>query len=237
MHQHLLGRAFRLPLPTAILEVADEFLLLGVDRDDGLLAPQIRSRRGIDVLELGVAVGMRGALPSLPHGPEAIAESVEQPAHRGGTHLPTILRERRSELRSALARPPQWRHRVSAGERVHQPLQRGLQPWLRHPEARTPSSRAAHPPGIDRAPLNFTATVANRLPSQAGSGRNDCVPAVPESPRFGCSPKTARTLVEYRSNNRVFCNDGGFHCLVSPHASSKALARWVGKLVLAQRLR
>ena len=59
----LLGVALGLPLPAAVLEVADQFLLLGVHRDDRLAPPLERSDLAVDVLELGVAVGVRAALP------------------------------------------------------------------------------------------------------------------------------------------------------------------------------
>jgi hypothetical protein len=53
---HRLGRPARLPLPAAVLEVADALLLLGVDRDDRLAPPLERPDPPGEVLELGVAV-------------------------------------------------------------------------------------------------------------------------------------------------------------------------------------
>jgi hypothetical protein len=47
-----LGLSFRTQFTAAILEVANEFLLLGVDRDDRLASSLERLHFGIDVLEL-----------------------------------------------------------------------------------------------------------------------------------------------------------------------------------------
>jgi hypothetical protein len=52
----------------AFLEVADQFLLLGVDGDDGLVLGLRRNDFRIDVFELGVSVGMFRAFIRLAVG-------------------------------------------------------------------------------------------------------------------------------------------------------------------------
>jgi hypothetical protein len=49
----------------AVLEVADQLLLLGVDRDDGLACGLGRNHLRVDVLELRIAIGMARALKGL----------------------------------------------------------------------------------------------------------------------------------------------------------------------------
>jgi hypothetical protein len=44
-----------------VLEVADQFLLLCINRDDRLLLGLCRNDLGVDIFELGIAVGMLGA--------------------------------------------------------------------------------------------------------------------------------------------------------------------------------
>ena len=58
---NLFGIAPRAPLTARVLEVADQLLLLGIDRDDRLLLGQGGARRAIEGGELGVAIGMRVA--------------------------------------------------------------------------------------------------------------------------------------------------------------------------------
>ncbi len=61
MHADLFGLPVRTPIPTAILEIPDQFLLFRIHRDRRLAAFQESRHLGIEVLELRVAVGMRGA--------------------------------------------------------------------------------------------------------------------------------------------------------------------------------
>jgi hypothetical protein len=82
MHPDRLGLSLRTQLTPAILEVANEFLLLGVDRDDRLASslerlyfridPTFRWRHANvpkrrDVLELSVTVGMAWCLRASLH--------------------------------------------------------------------------------------------------------------------------------------------------------------------------
>src|SRR5258708_8658352 len=58
MHIHLNGLPFRLPFLPGIPVVSDQFLLLGVDRNDGPASAQERLALALDVAELSIAVGM-----------------------------------------------------------------------------------------------------------------------------------------------------------------------------------
>ena len=69
IYTNLLGLALRSPFPTAVFEVADQLLFLGVHRDHRLAALLEQSHRGVDVLELGVAI--RWSLGSLAIAPES----------------------------------------------------------------------------------------------------------------------------------------------------------------------
>ena len=60
-----LGLALRAPLPTAVLEIADQLLLLGIDRDRRLLGGDRRLDPLVDVAKLRVAVGVARALSGL----------------------------------------------------------------------------------------------------------------------------------------------------------------------------
>jgi hypothetical protein len=75
--------ATRLALGTVVRplvgEVADELFLLGVDRDYRLIVGLEGADPGIDVLELGVTVGMLAAVVGLAVGLAAVAELVQQP--------------------------------------------------------------------------------------------------------------------------------------------------------------
>ena len=57
-HANFLGRALRPPFAPSVLEVADEFLLLGVDRDRGLTRRERFFHPIVDVVELRIAIGV-----------------------------------------------------------------------------------------------------------------------------------------------------------------------------------
>ena len=65
---HAQWGAFRTIIGSAILEVADQLLLLCVEGDDGLLLTRRRNDFRVDIFELGVAVGMLGAFIRLAIG-------------------------------------------------------------------------------------------------------------------------------------------------------------------------
>ena len=157
---HLLRPAGRLPFSPAIPEIPDQFLLLGVDRDDRLLMLQETIRRGIEVLKLRVAIEVRRAFMALPRRLQAIAQIVEEPAHCRRADAPSLLRQRGRQFRATLAGPPQGRHRVAAGQRIDQRLQGVPEARLRVLEAGTPGAHAALPVG-GRAAAYFPTRVAS----------------------------------------------------------------------------
>src|SRR6202140_2392967 len=65
MYPNLFGIAPRAPLPSAILKVVNQFLLLRVDRDHGLLTGQHACHALIVVGELGIAIRMAVPLARL----------------------------------------------------------------------------------------------------------------------------------------------------------------------------
>ena len=78
---------------------------------------------GVDVLELGVAVGVAGAFARLAVGLQAEAEaSIQQgPADQLLTGDEASLGQRRGEMALAQADPPQRSLRVTADRRLHHP--------------------------------------------------------------------------------------------------------------------
>ena len=86
VHLHVLRRLRRLPLPAGVLEFPDQFLLLRVDGDHRLALLQEGRGRRVDVLELGVAIGMLLPFAGLPQRLETVAERVQQASDGARTH-------------------------------------------------------------------------------------------------------------------------------------------------------
>jgi len=77
----------------------------------------------IEVLKLGIAIRVVRSLQRLAVGLQTVSQIVEHPAHQLVTglmpHLPQFLRQ----LPQALTGPTQWRFRIAASNRLHQPFQ------------------------------------------------------------------------------------------------------------------
>jgi len=115
MDVDLFGLAGGLPLGATVGDAPDQLLLLGVHRDDRLPRGQMRPSLLVEVAELGVTVGMLGALQGLDRALQPVALLLEQPAD-GVVADPMALRgERRSQLPGGLAGPAQRTLRVAAG--------------------------------------------------------------------------------------------------------------------------
>ena len=106
MNIDLLGAPPGLPLLTAVLEVADQFLLLRIDGDDWLISRLERLDRRIDVLELRIAVRMTCSLAVLAQDMEAIPQVVKLPLHAHMAHAKAVPLEFPCQSPCALTGPP-----------------------------------------------------------------------------------------------------------------------------------
>src|SRR5262249_12561649 len=114
--------AFWLPFPSAVLEVPDEFFLLGVDRNHRLTALLKGTPQGMDIFERFISIRMGIAFSRLAIALPAVARLVQQTAHgRVATSVSLVGQFTRQGSR-ALARPSQRRLRVTARHRVNEVL-------------------------------------------------------------------------------------------------------------------
>ena len=113
--------------PAIVAEVADQFLLLGVDRDHRLLFCQSRTHLNVDVGELGVAVRMAVAFLGLAVALQAVARRVEQLGHQGAARLVPLLLQCFGQSSHGFAGPPQRRFRIPSRRRFDQRLEIGDQ--------------------------------------------------------------------------------------------------------------
>ena len=186
--EHRFRLARWLPFPPSVLELANQFLLLRVDRNHRLPAPQEPDCRRIDVLKLGIAVRVRGALTPLLRGLQAVAQLPEEAAHGRRTHTPPALRQRRRELRATLARPPQP---ATSGPRAsgdRPALQGRGDAGLRRLDAGPPCPRSAQALRRCHAAHDLIAPLPNRLTRQAGRRRHHRVTAIPNGPAIPSRP-------------------------------------------------
>ena len=73
------------PSATLVGEVADQFLVLGIDTDDRIACAQELLSHTTNVVKLAVAVGMHCARQALAVGDQAKAQLAQQPTDCGAT--------------------------------------------------------------------------------------------------------------------------------------------------------
>ena len=119
------GLAAGTPLPPGIAEIPDQFLLFRVDRDDRLTAPLEGPHPPVDVLELGVAIGMVVSFLGLAVGLQAVPQVVQQGGDGLVAHGMALAAQFLGQFPGALGGPAQGRLRIAAGGRFDQGLQGG----------------------------------------------------------------------------------------------------------------
>ncbi len=145
-HVDLLGLPGRLVLPTAVLELPDQLLLLGIDRDHGLTGPGVLGDLGCQIAELRVPVGMLVAFGDLAVGLQPKALGAQHPGHRAIRGRMAQLSQRTGQVLGRLGRPDQQRHWVASGLGVHQRPQLRRQLRVGHRQLLATTARSPHPP-------------------------------------------------------------------------------------------
>ena len=86
---HLFRLTFRAPLPTAILEVADQLFLLGVDGNNRLLLFERSLDHSVDVAKLGIPIRVAVTFSGLAVSLQAKVQRLQQLAnHRMTDPMP-----------------------------------------------------------------------------------------------------------------------------------------------------
>ena len=147
VHIHRARRPRGLPLRPAIGEVADQFLLLRVHRDDRVARRLERRHLRVDVPELCIPVRVLLSLDGLGVALQAVAGLLQQPGHRHRGHRVPARGQLTCQMRRGLGRPPQRRLRVSPRLRVHQRIQCRHQPRIGLLHRRPAPLRRTRPSG------------------------------------------------------------------------------------------
>src|SRR3954447_1502710 len=117
---NVLGFTVGLPFLAAVLEIADQFLLLGIDRNHRIASRLVLRRLASDMGELGVPVRMLATFPGLAGRLETVAKVRQKVTDTARADLMALLDQFPRKPRRALARPAQRRLRVAAGGRLNQ---------------------------------------------------------------------------------------------------------------------
>src|SRR5208337_321616 len=189
--------ALRPIVATAVLEFAQQFLLLRVDRYHGFAGRLKRLDLRVDIFELGVAIRMFAGFLGLAVGMATIFQFLQQLGNGRGTHFVTHGAKRRRQLVVALGDPSQRPHRVAHRRRLEQSLQVLQQRRVLDRQPRCPRPCAAPLPSRSRG----SASPSDR--AQSCSGRPSSRARPPQS-RRSPPPKAAPRPV---TRTRIVCQN------------------------------
>src|SRR5271165_6300607 len=198
VHVHAPRIAFRTIVGSAVLEVAEQLLLLRIDGDDGLLAGLRRNDFRVDVFELGVAVGMVRAFIRLAIGLAREPELRQLRADRIGADRMSHLGQCRGELRHAFRYPDQGPHGIAQCRRFDQPLERRDEPRVGFRYRPTPASGTANPPLRKRLAVEVVFAAIDRRTSKPGNLRDQRETAATGAPDLRRRKQPPTTLVKPR---------------------------------------
>lgn len=197
MYPHRFGLALRAQLAAGVLEVADQLLLFGVDRDGRLAGRHRRLHDGVDVGELGVALGVVRPFPGLAVGLAAVAQLSQQQANQLLADLEAALAQGPDDLALAAADPTQRRLRVTADRILDQRLQCRRQVRLQDNCALAPTTRASDPPANRiGAALQLHDRPPDRAARQPARRRRRRHPAMANRQGFVRRKQPPATLIE-----------------------------------------
>src|SRR5262249_58194686 len=137
------GPARAPPLAAAVGEVAQQLLLLGVDRHGRLAVALELAQPGGDELELGVAVGVLAALARLAVGLQAVAQLAQQLGHLLAADAEALAAPRVGAAAGAPAAVAQRRAGVAAAGGLGEGVEGRGEAGLAVGQRLAPAARAA----------------------------------------------------------------------------------------------
>ena len=197
MHPDFLGLPLGTPYTAGVLEIPDKLLLLCVDRDHRLARGQRHPHAVVEMVELGVAIGMGRPLAGLAIGLQAELLLMQEFTDQGAADPVTLSHQRPRQLRQAFACPSQRRHGVAACAGLDQRQQIGHQHGILRHTLLAPATVAAHAPQVQQfAGGHFLQAPPNRARGNPGGARHRGDAAIPS--RFGlcCRQYAPRPLVQ-----------------------------------------
>ncbi len=194
---HQFGTALGTPFPPAVLEIADQLLLLAVDRDDRLLILQCLEAGRVDPPELQITIGMLVPLPGLHVRLQAVPQRPQQLRDRHVLDPMPELAQPASEIPHALRGPQQQRLRITPTVLVHQTLEIAQQLGTGLRQRLASTARLTDPPRPDRlAALKLGDAPPDRADRHPRRPRRPGDPTTPCRPRLRNSPQPPLPLIQ-----------------------------------------
>jgi hypothetical protein len=197
------GLAGGAPLPPSHGQTPQLFALLGVHADHRLAVGLVLLDLLVEVAELGIPIGVLGALERLDVGLQAEPFPLQQSTHRRDGDRMALPGEFVGQVPQRLGCPPQRRHRTAALVRLHQ-RQQGWDELRVLPGGRLASpTRPADPAGRERrlAGLQLEHALADGRLADAGHLRDRAHATMAQQPRLDRQRQALLALVEVRQQD------------------------------------
>ena len=149
----------------------------------------------VQVVELGVTVGVLASLGHLGVGLERVAESVQQAQHRARGDLETLAHQLVGQLGGGLRRPAQLRHRVAPGLGVDELVEGAEQTGLGVEQRLVATTRGAQPHRWLDARRDFSLGLDHRVAAHPRRDRHRRLATTPEHLRRRTGDDPALHLV------------------------------------------
>jgi hypothetical protein len=194
----------RVPFTPAVLEIPEDFLLFGIDRNRRVVPILETSHLVVDVLKLSVAVRVLRSFTRFAVTLQAVIGRVQQPSHRRIADRMALIGQFAGQGPRALAGPAQWRFGITARDRINQSLECRQQLGIFLSPALSASARATQAVGdrlirMRRLVGQLGSSFANRRGRKAG----DCGEQLHTTPTdcYGLrrGPTSPQSLVHERS--------------------------------------
>src|SRR6202042_1522643 len=204
VHAHLFRIALATPFPAGVLEIADQFLLLGIDGYDRLVLADGRFHGLVDDPELRVPVGIVGALARLAVGLQAELLLLQQFANHRVADLVPKLAQFVRKAAQALAGPAQRRHRIAARVGLDQRVQVVEKTGIRFTQRFAAPTRPRSATGRRRGRrFQFLHPPSDRAGGAPRHPRHRGYAAISRRTSFRRDEKPALTFIQLRRYRRV----------------------------------
>src|SRR3989442_708900 len=237
MHVHLLWPAFGLPFPPGILKVAEQFLLFGISRDNGLFSALKLLDTRLDILELGIPIGMRAARARFAIGLETIVLLMEERPITTLTKRMSGFPQLLGQARGTLTGPAQRGLRISARGRLYQLIQGIPQRRIFLREFLAPATKATNSLRLQFCPsrLYFRQPRMNSPASNPQGFGHKADSPIAEGLGFRGGPAPPRPFVEQWGQGNIFVSNER-HLFFPRHAASLPAADRLFNLFLLRAL-
>ena len=197
MHPYQLRLALGSPLAPRVLEIPDQLLLLGVDRDDRLVLIDCPLGDRVDVPELRVAIRMLSALPSLDVCLQVLAKPAHQLRNLREVHLMTEPAQAIRKMPDTPRGPAENRLWIAPAASINQTLEILEQRQIDLRQRLATTARPTHSPRRQSLPsLKLADPLADRRLRHSGRARRGCYSTTPRRARLAGCPQSTLPLVQ-----------------------------------------